>query len=143
MKYIAFILCIFVSVYGQSQENIASTLSIEITCGFASQTSQDIQAFKSLINLNDTTAIRNKLFEGSKLEQILTAIILRYYKVNGLLRLTEDQQKKIIEVSKLKDRFSLCFTCTFHQEGTVKKLFNDKKYFNSYSIIERFLLERL
>ena len=143
MKIVAFILCVFVAVQGQSQEKIVDELNLQIFCGYGAQTSKDIQAFKTFVALNDTINLRNKLFDGSKLEQILSAITLKHYQVNGSLQLTQLEQKKVVEISKLKDKFSLCYTCTFHQEGTVKELFSRRKYSSSYAIIESFLSNKL
>src|SRR5439155_7273111 len=143
MKFVVFILCMFATVSGQSQNKSRDTLYFEILCGFGAQTSKAIQTFKTIVELNDTAVIQNKLFADSKLEQVLAAITLRYYKTTSPLRLTESQEKKIQEISRFKDKFSLCFTCTFHQKGTVKELFNGKNYSGSYSIIESFLSNRL
>jgi hypothetical protein len=131
------------TVPGQSQNKTRDTLYIEISCGFGAQTSKAIQSFKTIVDLNDTAAIQNKLFADSKLEQVLAAITLKYYKRLSPLRLTDSQEKKLQEISKFKDKFSLCFTCTFQQQGTVKELFNRKEYVGSYSVIESFLSNRL
>jgi len=143
MKFVAFIFSLFVSSHGQAQDKPGDKLNLEILCGSGAQTSKDIQAFKIIVDLNDTTAISNKLFVGSKLEQVLSAITLRYYQTSGSFLLTEGQEKRIREISKFKDKFSLCFTCTFHQEGSVKRLFYRRNHLSSYSIIETFLSNKL
>jgi hypothetical protein len=142
MKLVAFILSIFVSFLCHSQDKTSDELYFDISCGFAAQTSKEIQAFKSIVDLGDTAAIADKLYLGSKLEQILAAIVVRYYQKNASFRLTKDQEKRMREISNLKYKFSLCFTCTFRQKGIVKELFDKKRYLASYSIIEYYLTRK-
>jgi len=126
-----------------AQEKVEDDLNFEIFCGSGAHISKGIVLFKEIVDTHDTIALRKKLFADTKLEQILTAITLTYYRGNTHLRLTRNEQQKIKEISKFKDKFSVCFTCLFYQQGTVKQLFNRKKYLESYAIIESFLSDKL
>ena len=123
-------------------QKLENKLDFQIMCGFAAYTSADIQDFKTFVDQKDSVTIKNKLFEGAEIEQILSAIILKHYNENSFLKLSKSEMGKIIEVSKSKSKFSICFTCTFQQEGTVKQLFNQKDYLPSYNIIEEYLLNK-
>ena len=137
-----FIFCTFLSVLGYSQKKVSEELNLEIICGSGAYTAGEIQTFKYIVDRKDTLALRNKLFAGSRLEEVLAAITLKYLQSVDSIHLTQEENKKFDQISKYKDRFSLCFTCTFQQEGMVKDLFNRKKYSASYEIIESFLFNR-
>jgi len=142
MKAVVLILSLFVVVQAQSQNNDGDELDLQISCGFGGKSSFEILMFKKIVDRNDTWTLRRKLFSGSKLEQILSVIMLRRLEKRNSIKLTPDELKKLEDISNLEDKFSLCYTCTFGQEGTVKQLFYSKNYLASYNIIEGFLLSK-
>ncbi|WP_462253216.1 hypothetical protein [Ferruginibacter sp.] len=124
-------------LYGQPNNN--DLIYFQVICGAGAETAQEIQTLKNLVNLKDSISIRKKLFEGSSLEQVLSAIVLKHYYTDGFLKPSPEEHKKIRQVSNSKKKFMLCFTCTYHQEGKVKHLFHKKKYLLSYGIIKFYL----
>lgn len=139
MKFEALILALLFTNLSYSQPNNDGPIYFQVTCGGGAQTTAEIQTVKKLITLKDSTTIRKKLFEGSKLEQILSAIVLKQYYAEGFLKSSPEELKKIRQISNSKWKFTLCFTCTYHEQGKVKHLFHNKRNLFSYDIIKIYL----
>ena len=137
MKLLLFIIGFILShiSFGQKEKE---QLYFRVFCGGGAQTSKEIKSFKLISSLKDSVEIKTKLLEGSDLEQILSAIILTYYYSNGTLKLSHPLREKINNLSKSRRKFILCYTCTYHEEGTLKKLF--KKKTAAFIIIKGYLL---
>jgi hypothetical protein len=142
-----FILLLFIlqpgnNIYGQATKN--TQVYFQVICGAGGYTSKEIASFRSsYCKLEDSSDLRAKLFYGSALEQILSAIILQHYYSEAQLKLSKNESDKIKQISKSKAKFSLCFTCTFQQEGTLKQLFNSQKYSTSLGILKEYLLNKI
>lgn len=137
MKCIVFLLSIFLSCtcIGQSEKE---KLYIKVICGAGTQNSEEIESFKLISSAKDSAEIRNKLIVGSDIEQVLSAILLLHYSSNGIFKLSHNELTKIKILSKSRRKFILCFTCTYHEEGTLKKLFKQK--LAAFEIIKQYLL---
>jgi hypothetical protein len=93
--------------------------------------------------LRDSIIIKKKLFKGSELEQVLSVIVLKHYQGNKLLELSHPEINQMRNNSRSKKKFTLCYTCLFHQQGTEKQLFGKRKYIGSYKIIRYYLINSL
>jgi hypothetical protein len=142
MKFRVLILAILLTHSVYSQNSSKEPLYIQITCGSGAQTTKEINRFKEEAQLKDSSIIKKKLIEGLEFDQVLSAIILWHYYLNRQVTLSPIEYKKITEISKSKRKFELCFTCTFHEKGTLKDLFNEKKAMCSYTIIKEYLLNK-
>src|SRR4026207_947085 len=100
MKVLVIILIILATTKLHSQNKPESELNFQIFCGHLAQTSKDIRSFKEIIDLKDTAFILKKLLKGSKLEQILSAITLKYYQASIGIELTKVEQKRLNQISR-------------------------------------------
>lgn len=142
MKIIFSILLIVQVTYAHAQKK-GVEIDLSIYCGFGAYTSDEIKAFKNLVTGKDTLTIRHKLFNGAAIEQIMSTIVLMHYHKNGPIKLSKREADKMFHVSNWRNTFLICYTCTFQQKGTVKQLFNRKKYLASYSVVEDYLFGKL
>ena len=126
MKLSLIFIYLFTSLYCFSQKSNNQIIQIDISCGVAAQTSKEIHDFRRLNNSKDFPEIRKKLVEGSYVEQVLSSILLDHYQAAKIVDLTTTEVKAINRIEKSRRKFSLCFTCTFQREGTLKQLFKQK-----------------
>jgi hypothetical protein len=143
MKFLVLIFFVLSNCELLSQDLVDSRLNFQVICGAGAETSIEIQEFKKIIELNDSGAINKKLISGTRIEKVLAALTLKFYQSKGSRQLTENQSETIRQISKFEDKFSLCFTCTFHQHGTIKQLFYRKRFSLSNSILENYLTQPL
>jgi hypothetical protein len=141
MKFRVLILVLLLTNHAFPQEGYKEPLFLSISCGFAAQTDQEIVNFRHHASLKDSVIIKKYLHDGSDLEQVLSAILLRYYYSKGQLQLSTYELRIISAISKSKRKYELCYTCTFQEKGTIKDLFKKKNETASYSIIEGYLLK--
>jgi hypothetical protein len=133
MKILLLLFLLLTSMTSGAQ-NEDFRIRFAVTCGAGAQTSNEIAAYKQLNEQKDYKSIREKLFTGNPLEQVLSVILLKYYSSTAVIELTKQEFKKIEQITKSKERFSLCFTCTFAEEGTIKQLFANKKEATYYLV---------
>jgi hypothetical protein len=141
MKTYLTLVCLFLSLASFSQKRDTGLIEFWVTCGAGAQTSEEIQLFQKLNKLNNYSTIRQKLFNGNEVETVLSAIILKHYLINNLIELTQAELDKIDQIAKSKKKYSLCFTCTFHEAGTLKQLFTKKGH--SYDLLTHSLLDAM
>jgi hypothetical protein len=140
MRYTTIILSLLLTVTTLAQKSKKEPIHFQVSCGFAAYTDKEIIEFKKGILLNDSVRIRKKLISGSEMEQVLSAIVLKYYLRKDDIHLSSAELDKIDQISHSKRQFELCHTCTYQDKGTLQDLFNDKRGMPSYKIIEQFLL---
>jgi len=132
------VICVTSDGYAQKQKD--DQIFFQVFCGYDTETSQEIQTLQAVSGLKDSVTVRKLLLEGSDYEQVLSAILLSHYSFNGLLKLSPGEVDKIDAIAHSKRKFILCYTCTFYSEGTLKQLFNERRYSDSYEIIKNYLL---
>jgi hypothetical protein len=121
-------LCVLLfSAFSWGQNKDVEAIHFAVTCSAGAQTSPEIETFKQLHEQKDYKKIREKLFVGNPLEQVLSAMLLKHYSSNDLVEVSKPEQEKIEQLAKSKRRFTFCFTCTSSEEGTLKQLFADKR----------------
>ena len=140
--YLTFIYLLF-SLVSFSQKSNTDIVGFDVFCGAGAQTSKEIQVFQKLNDSKNYSAIRKKLFEGTSTEEVLSAILLIEYSSNKLVELTQGELDKINQIAKSERKFSFCFTCTFHEKGTLEQLFAKKRLFPVYELMKRSLLNTL
>lgn len=123
MKSLLTTIYLFVSISSFSQINNSEIIQFDVLCGAGAKTSKEIEDFKILNSLKNFDVIRKKLVEGSYMEQVLSTILLNYYQTNKIVDLTKTELRAITQIEKSRRKYSLCFTCTFQKEGTLKQLF--------------------
>ena len=143
MKILLTLVYFLVSVCSFSQKGNADILHFSVVCGFGAQTSEEILAFHKLNNLKEYSMIRKMLLEGTDIEKVLSTIILKEHYLNNRVELTSIELDKINQIAKSNRRFSLCFTCTLQEDGTLKQLFTKKRLLPIYEIIKESLFSSL
>ena len=127
------------SVLSRAQNKEAATIPFLVTCAAGAQTSPEIEAFKQLHEKKDYKAIRENLFSGSSMEQVLSAMLLKHYSSTGVVEVSKHEQEKIDQLARSKRRFFFCFGCTSSEEGTLKQLFAGKKHM-TYELVKGTML---
>jgi len=122
-------LCVLLfSVISWSQDKEAEAMRFAVTCSAGAWTSTEIETFKLLHEQKDYKTIRNKLFAGGEMEQVLSAMLLKHYSSTGVVEVSKQEQEKIGQLAKSKRRFFFWFGCTSSEDGTLKQLFAGKKH---------------
>ncbi|HZH35637.1 MAG TPA: hypothetical protein VEX65_00070 [Flavisolibacter sp.] len=139
MRVFLSISVLFFSVFSSAQDSKAEAIRFAVTCAAGAQTSPEIDAFKQLHEKKDYETIREKLFAGSEMEQVLSAMLLKHYSSTVVVDVSKQEQEKIDQLAKSKRRFFFCFTCTSSEEGTLKQLFAGKKHM-TYELVKGTML---
>jgi hypothetical protein len=126
MKKCLAIIYLLISLSSFSQKHQLEAIQFKITCGSGAFTSKEIEEFKILHTLGDVNTIRGKLIDGNDIEKVLSVIMLRHYAQNKIANITPIELKAIDRMKVSKRKFILCFTCTFHEKGTLKYFFKKK-----------------
>ena len=130
---------LLLSVFSWGQDKEAEAIRFAVTCAAGAQTSPEIETFKQLHEQKDYKTIREKLFVGTSMEQVLSVMLLKHYSSNGVIEVSKPEQEKIKQLAKSKRHFFFCFTCTSSQEGTLKQLFAGKKHM-TYELVKGTML---
>ena len=142
MRILLFSYILLSSFLSWSQNKHKKEIFFGVVCGSGAQTSEEIRSFKLLYELADYRKIREKLFDGSSIEQVLSAILLKYYLSTNTFNLTEPEKKKIDQLSKSRTRFEICYTCLYTRKGTLKQFFSEKDQVN-YQLVKHAMLNDL
>ncbi|MBB1287081.1 hypothetical protein HRH25_22060 [Flavisolibacter sp. BT320] len=139
MRVFLSIAILLFSIFSLAQDKEANAIRFAVTCAAGAQTSPEIETFKQLHEQKDYKTIREKLFAGSPMEQVLSAMLLKHYSSTGVIEASKQEKEIINQIAKSKRRFFFCFTCTSSEEGTLKQLFAGRKHM-TYELVKGTIL---
>jgi hypothetical protein len=127
-----------------SQTNRQDKVDVSIACGIVGYSSPQIIELRKLDSLKDYKAIRDKL-NGSNVDKLIAAVMLTEYVSKKKIILSKNETAKLKAIKTSQQRYSLCYSCTIHLEGTFAQVFsmNNAKYtpvFSPYDIIKENVL---
>jgi hypothetical protein len=110
-----------------AQKIKSDTASLELHCGWAAYTCPEIFAYKKLIAAKKYDVIIGKLINGTLTEKVISAMIIDTLTRSHQIILSDGEEKTFRSVTYSNHRLEVCYTCTWHYEGTIKRFFYPKK----------------
>lgn len=120
-------------------------ISISIACGIIGYTSPEVTTLKKLDSLKNYETLRQKLFNGSDLEKLVVTIMLEEYHSSNDITLSRNEIETMKNIKKSTQKYSLCYTCTVHVNGTFADVFKrstskNQPIFVPYNLIRHAVL---
>jgi len=109
--------------FSENPKRQSDTIFIGIGCGFAGSSSPEIISFRRLDSLKDYASIKEKLFGGSDLDNLIATILLTDYSLKKETILSNSEKNQISAIKKSKKNFYLCLGCTVHINDTFENIF--------------------
>ena len=114
--------CFISPLLCSAQKDEYLEIDIQISCGFAAVTSPIVDEVNKLVKRKAYSHLKLKLSSPNKSEALLSFIAIKELQTQQTLYLSPADLRKLSEIPKRKDKYSICYTCTGHFEGSTKEL---------------------